>query len=214
MKAFSKFVVYGTVVFIISVVCWLITKNDWFFVINLFTIVILLARCYFYRDPERYIPDEVDIILAPADGCVTGIHMQKEPVFCQKSVIMISIFLRLWDVHINRMPVDGKIQFMDYKEGRFHPAFLKKAAEKNEQMMIGIENREGRFLIRQVAGMLARRIICTVKPGNHVKQGQKFGMIKLGSLVELAIPDTYRITIKKGQRVKAGETIIGVLESK
>ncbi|MFC1569096.1 phosphatidylserine decarboxylase family protein [bacterium] len=191
----------------------------WFWKGHLITLIIaigmfifIVTTLYFFRDPERSKPLQKDIIIAPADGRITCIRQHQENAFCHTTVTTVSIFLRLWDVHVNRIPVTGKVEFCQYRKGKFHLAMSDKASKNNEQMQIGLVNEHGRFLIRQVAGMIARRIVCRVKEGDTVLQGERFGLIKFGSLVELSIPQKYRLMVHENQNVKAGETIIGILE--
>ena len=122
----------------------------------------------------------------------------------------LAIYLRIWDVHINRIPVSGTIETCRYRAGKFYPAFLNKAG-LNEQMIMVISHGQDRFILKQIAGILARRIVCRVGQGSRVEQGERFGLIKLGSRVELTIPAAYEITVGLHQKVRAGETIIARL---
>jgi phosphatidylserine decarboxylase len=177
-------------------------------------IVLLAGTLYFFRDPERNISTQTGNVVSPADGKIIRIRRHYEQVFCKEQVTTVAIFLRLWDVHVNRMPVDGKIRFREYRSGRFYPAMSNKASIHNEQMRIGFINSHGRFLVKLVAGMIARRIVCHVREGDSVLQGQRIGMIKFGSQVELSLPRCYRLQVKENQIIKAGETVIAVLDRK
>jgi len=175
-------------------------------------LVLFAVTLYFFRDPKRKIPEQENIVISPADGKVLQIRRHHEETFCSASVTTVSIFLRLWDMHVNLMPVSGTVLFTKHIRGTFYPAMTKKAKIYNEQMRIGLFNKHGRFLIRQVAGILVQRIVCNVQEGDTVLQGQRFGMIKFGSLVELSIPSCYQLCIQENQVIKAGETILGILE--
>jgi phosphatidylserine decarboxylase len=209
-KQISWFLGIFTVILVISCI---FSPGGWLLAATMLILSLFLFTLYFSRDPERHVPHEPGMVLAPADGRIIKIKNQQEPKFCHGNVQVVSIFLRPWDVHVNRAPVEGLIAYSEYRRGRFHPAFFKKSAKENEQQWTGIENGEGRFLLKQVAGILARRIVCNVQIGNYVGQGQKFGFIRMGSLVELYMPQQYQIAVRKGQLVRAGETILGRLSS-
>ena len=121
--------------------------------------------------------------------------------------------MSLFNVHVNRVPVDGIVKEISYKPGRFMPAFRDKASEDNEKNVIEIENEQGNVILTQIAGSLSRRIICNLNPGQHVSRGERFGLIHFGSLVELVLPISVRLKVKEKERVKAGETILGVFKS-
>ncbi|MBN1780683.1 phosphatidylserine decarboxylase [bacterium] len=203
----------------VQIVLWILFLCSWIFTAKflfacfLFVLGMTISgTLFFFRDPERCIPAEnSERIVSPADGCVIRIQKHYENQYCRETVHTVSVFLRLWDVHVNRIPVGGYVEYLTYQRGRFHAAFNDKTARENEQMIIGIKNTHGRFLIRQVAGMIARRIVCHLKEGERVVSGARFGLIKMGSLVEISIPETYRIVVRSGQRVRAGETVIGIL---
>lgn len=122
----------------------------------------------------------------------------------------MSVFMSIFAVHVNRLPVSGQVKYVKYNSGKFLPAFKDKASLENEQTELGIENDHGRIILKQIAGIFARRIVCKVKPGDSVKAGERFGMIKFGSRVDLFLPENVEIKVKLNQKVKAGETVIGV----
>jgi phosphatidylserine decarboxylase len=164
---------------------------------------------FFFRDPQRKIPQEENLILAPADGRVLGLENFENYPFIDSSGTKLSIFLSLWDVHINRAPISGKVTSLKYNPGNFNPAFKKKASSENEQNEIWLENDKVKLVLKQIAGILARRIVCHLKEGNEVKAGQRFGMIKFGSRVDIFLPEKVKIEVALNQKVKAGETVIG-----
>jgi phosphatidylserine decarboxylase len=166
---------------------------------------LLSAFCiYFFRDPVRKTPEGKEYIVSPADGKV--IEIEEIP---EKNLKKISIFMSLFDVHVNRIPYDGKVKKITYKKGSFNPAH-KNSSSENEQNIIEMETDDGwDYKLVQVAGILARRIVCRIKEGDIVKKGEKFGLIMFGSRVDLYIPKNFLINVKKGEKVKGGETIIG-----
>jgi phosphatidylserine decarboxylase len=173
-----------------------------------------LGSIYFFRDPKRNPPFIPQAILAPADGKVLWLDTIYEGSFLQREVYRISIFLSLFDVHINRSPYAGQVISTEYKAGKFLPALWDKAARENEQNSILLASSDiGLLLIRQIAGYIARRIVCWVKPGDQVESGQKLGLIKFGSRVELLLPIECEICVKLGDKVKAGETIIAKVKT-
>lgn len=165
---------------------------------------------YFFRDPIRAIPGE-KVIVSPADGLITFIGKSKNPLnenTDQDQYIKISIFLSVFDVHVNRMPVDAKITQIKYIPGKFINATLDKSSKENERNIILANNENDKFYIVQIAGLIARRIVCTIKNKQEVKKGDRIGIIKFGSRVDLYLPENYNILVTKNQRVVGGETII------
>ncbi len=164
---------------------------------------------YFFRDPERQIPQGESLIVSPADGKVVGIDSVEHVPFIDGPAKRVSIFLSIFDVHINRAPIRGKIEYRHYAPGEFLPAYEPKASIKNEQNTIGIEDSDGyRVVVRQIAGLIARRILCWKNPGDKIERGDRFGLIRFGSRTDLFLPLDARIEVKLGQRVQGGATII------
>jgi phosphatidylserine decarboxylase len=164
---------------------------------------------FFFRDPHRSIPSDPACIVSPADGKVIAVGESADVEGYGGPARTVAIFLSVWDVHVNRNPVDGKVVRVEYRKGDFKRAYLADASEHNEQTRILIENPKGKVLVRQIAGILARRIVCRLKEGDTVAKGERFGMIKFGSRAELALPPSVRLRVSVGDRVKGGETIIG-----
>ncbi|MFH1789276.1 MAG: phosphatidylserine decarboxylase, partial [Candidatus Altiarchaeota archaeon] len=162
---------------------------------------------YFFRDPERTIPGGVNLVLAPADGRVTKVEDFTDSFIGGKGKV-VSIFLSPFDVHINRSPIKGRIDFMEYTKGRKYPAYLKRASSRNESNLIGIIGGDINVMVKQIAGVFARRIATWVHEGDSIGMGQKLGMIRFGSRTEIYVPDTVEICVSPGQKVKAGESII------
>ncbi len=164
---------------------------------------------YFFRDPEREIPEGDCLIVSPADGKVVGIDSVEHVPFIDGPAKRVSIFLSIFDVHINRSPIKGKIAYRHYSPGEFLAAFEPKASVKNEQNAVGIEDGEGyRVLVKQIAGLIARRILCWKNPGDQVAAGERFGLIRFGSRTEIYMPLDARVEVRLGQRVQGGSSVI------
>ena len=164
---------------------------------------------FFFRNPRRSVPKDSKLILSPADGKVMSISEVFEDQFLNAPGVRVSIFLSVFDVHVNRSPIEGNIKFQQYTCGRFKPAFKASAGFENERHAIGLECGEMKILVTQVAGLIARRIVSWVALGSLLEQGQRYGMIKFGSCTEVIVPLNVDILVKKGDRVIGGETIIG-----
>ena len=177
--------------------------------LSIIVIVAIVFTVIFFRDPERITPAGQGVIVSPADGRIVDVKEVTNLSFCESPLNMVSIFLSLWDVHVNRMPISGKIAFMKYSQGRFLPAFIGESSKRNEQNTIGIDGEMGRVFIKQIAGLIARRIVCRLRVGDRINRGERFGMIRFGSRVELFLPTSVKIEVLRGQRVKGGISIIG-----
>lgn len=171
-------------------------------------IIILVFALNFFRDPDRNIPREKDIIVSPADGKVLIIKDICENRFLNEDATQISIFMSPFNVHVNRIPIDGRVDYLNYVEGDYLVAYHDKADERNERAEIGITSEHGKVLFTQVAGLVARRIIYDIKIGDTVKIGNRFGMIKFGSRVDVFVSKKWALQIKEGDSVTAGETIL------
>lgn len=173
----------------------------------LFSFLLLLFSCYFFRDPERHPPPESGTIIAPADGRVLLVQ-PAENDFTGPSSTLVSIFMSPFDVHVNRIPLDGTITHLHYHPGTFMMAFDHRSLESNEKMEIGITGTKTKLLFSQVSGFLARRIVCELREGDTVRQGHRFGMIRFGSRVDMVLPAHATVTVRSGERTRAGETVI------
>jgi phosphatidylserine decarboxylase len=163
----------------------------------------------FFRDPVRNGLRGEALVIAPADGLVVSVGEADEPDYMGGRATRVSIFMSIFDVHVNRHPVDGVVEYRDYREGRFINASLDKASEGNERMSLGIRGPHGRVLVRQIAGLIARRIVTDPAVGAAVKQGERLGIIRFGSRVDTFVPLGTRINVRVGDRTLAGETVIG-----
>ncbi len=178
--------------------------------IGIILVLVTLAVAAFFRDPERIIPAGENLVLAPADGKVVSIAPASEDGLFKGAATRISIFLSPLDVHINRMPVAGQIAEVNYKRGSFLAAYNAEASERNEQNALKIINGANHSIgVVQIAGVLARRIVCRVKQGDKLARGARFGLIMFGSRTDTYLPKGCSVDVIEGQRVKGGETILG-----
>ena len=168
-------------------------------------LILLIFTFYFFRDPERVVPLGDDILVSPADGLITNISEYKEG---KKSYTKVSIFLSVFNVHIQRLPLSGQITKIDYIEGKFINATLDKASEENERLRLTLKSGSNVIYITQIAGLIARRIICYLKTNEKVNQGDRYGIIKFGSRVDIEFPNSYNLMVSIGQQCIGGETII------
>ena len=165
---------------------------------------------WFFRDPERRIPNEPNVIVSPADGKITEIVTENEPIngkLCKR----VTIFLSVFNVHVNRVPIKGTIEDIRYNPGKFLAAFNPKASMDNEQNLILINNGRTHIFVKQIAGLIARRIVCWPKKGDHYESGQRYGLIRFGSRVDILLPENTKLSITCGDKVSGGKSVIGYL---
>lgn len=170
-------------------------------------LLVTWVAAHFFRDPERVVPNEQGIAVSPADGKIVKIRQERDP-FSGQSRTCISVFMNLFNVHVNRMPVAGKISAISFYPGKFFNASLDKASEYNERCAYSINAPEGNFVMVQIAGLVAQRIVCRVDETDELKRGERVGMIKFGSRVDLYLPENFRPSVAVGEKVFAGQTII------
>lgn len=176
----------------------------------LFTLVTLWVA-YFFRDPERLGERGPDLLIAPADGRVVMIAEVDEPAFIHGKAKRISIFMNVFNVHVNRYPVSGTVRFVHYNPGRFLNAATEKSSLENEQMSVGLEHDGVRILVRQIAGLIARRIVTYSREGEQVEQGERMGIIRFGSRVDLFMPPNAEVLVREGEMTVAGTTVVARL---
>ena len=190
------------------------------FLLWVFRLPILAGFCtflalfviYFFRDPERGVPPGDKAVLSPADGKVIQVQPCVEERFIQGPAIKISVFMSLFNVHVNRHPLSGRIADCAYSPGKFLRADLDRASAANEQNTLLVETAEGvRLMVVQIAGLIARRIVCWVKKGDSVVRGQRFGLIRFGSRLDIYLPQNIQLQVRLGQRAIGGQTILGYL---
>jgi phosphatidylserine decarboxylase len=168
--------------------------------------------CYFFRDPDRVIPNEEGCIVSPADGKIISAGLVNNSRFFEGSCMKISIFMSIFNVHVNRIPYEGKINKIQYHPGKFFSANLDKASTNNEHNAVFIETEKGMNICTvQVAGLIARRIICKVQKDDIVDRGQRLGLICFGSRVDVYLPAEMRLKVAVGDKVKAGTSVLGDL---
>jgi phosphatidylserine decarboxylase len=173
--------------------------------------VLAIWTAYFFRDPERSGERGDHLLVAPADGRIVMITEVDEPTFLHGRATRISIFMNVFNVHVNRYPVSGTVRFVHYNPGRFLNAATEKSSLENEQMSIGIEHGRTRVLVRQIAGLIARRIVNYSREGERVEQGERMGLIRFGSRVDVFAPPAAAVAVTVGQQTLAGTTILASL---
>jgi phosphatidylserine decarboxylase len=213
---------YGyTTIGIVAIISLLLISFSFFVQNNpLKVILILIAAAIlfltlnFFRDPERKTPSQTGIIVSPADGKVIVVKENVSNSFVGDSCNQISIFMSPLNVHVNRIPISGKVEHLKYYEGKFIAAFEDKASENNERMEIGLVSNYGKILFTQIAGFLARRIVNDLRINDDVTIGERFGMIKFGSRVDVFVPGNWKPVVKLNDNASAGETVLFELKDK
>jgi phosphatidylserine decarboxylase len=178
--------------------------------LTLIALVITFCICGFFRDPDRIIPAEKGLVVSPADGKVILADTIDKGPFVSGQAMKISIFMSVFNVHVNRIPYDGRVKEIDYYPGKFFSANIDKASLQNEHNAVLVEMDNSKPLcVVQVAGLIARRIICNIQPGDHVLRGQRFGLICFGSRLDVYLPPDIKLRVAVGDKVKAGTSILG-----
>ncbi len=174
--------------------------------------VLTVFTTYFFRDPERSVEARPLMLVSPADGTILSVDTLEHHEFIGGRAINVAIFLSVFDVHINRVPASSVVDFVDYHEGEFFSAFKPEASRQNQRTEIGLTAESGhRYVVKQITGSIARRIICKLTDGDTVVTGDRFGLIRFGSRTELIVPAGSQIDVKVGDKVRGGETIMGYL---
>lgn len=194
---------------LLSVVCFLL---HWI-IPGLVFAVLALFCLFFFRNPTRTIPQEAGVVVAPADGRVMDITRMEEPLFMNGEAVRISIFLSLFNVHINRMPVDGMIEIIQPVSGLYLPAYNVEAGSKNQRNYIGISSDVGRLIVVQITGAIARRLVCWAKVGQFMPRGERFGLIRFGSCTEVYLPSHADIQVAVGDKIRGGNSVIAKFQS-
>ena len=174
-------------------------------------LVIAAWTAWFFRDPHRKDPSDASAVVALADGIILGVtNAVPYPRFLPGQAQRVSIFMSVFNVHVNRIPFSGCVRDVNYNPGKFFAAFAEKASLENEQTAVHLETDGGvKIVFVQIAGLIARRIVCRLAQGDRVRRGERFGLIRFGSRCDLYLPDSVEICVKKGDRVYAGESVIG-----
>ena len=196
---------YGAGLLAVAVVAKILTGSNWVVIPPVLLAVFFL---WFFRDPERQTPQGTGMIVSPADGVVTEAEWVETT---GGSRLRVSIFLNVFDVHVNRVPISGRVSVVDYREGGFMNAMAAESVLSNEQTMVTIEGEGIEVSFKQIAGLLARRIVCNLKVGDNVVRGQRMGLIKFGSRCDVLMPASTDLSVSVGTRVLGGKTVLGVM---
>ncbi|MFA6597398.1 MAG: phosphatidylserine decarboxylase family protein [Ignavibacteriaceae bacterium] len=210
------FTKYGySTISLVLIICLILAATSFFInsipvriILSVLIIFLLVFTLNFFRDPDRTTPTGENIVISPADGTVLFVKNVTEEKFIKGKAKQISIFMSPLNVHVNRIPITGKVEYLQYHKGAYLVAYDDKASEKNERNEIGITGNIGKVLFTQIAGFVARRIVSELTLGDSVVAGKRFGMIKFGSRVDVIVPETFSTSLKKGDKVFAGETIL------
>lgn len=205
---YSTLTVIAVITFILISLSFFVQNNYLKAVLIIVAVLLLVFSMNFFRDPDRTSPSRDNIVVSPADGKVLFVKDVVEDKFIRGKAKQVSIFMSPLNVHVNRIPIDGKVEYLQYHKGKYIAAFEDKASEVNERAEFGITGKYGRVFFTQVAGFVARRIVYEISKGDSVKIGERFGMIKFGSRVDVIVPEECIVNIKKDDEVKAGETIL------
>jgi phosphatidylserine decarboxylase len=194
---------YGLALLVVAVIVWFGTQ---LVILTALPLILAAFFVWFFRDPARKIPNAPGLIVSPGDGKV------KEAEWIETTAgnrLRITIFLSVFDVHVNRVPISGIVTLVDVREGQFLNAMKPESAVLNEQTMITIDSGDYSVSFKQIAGLLARRIVCNLKPGDRVERGQRMGLIKFGSRVDVLMPAEAELRVKVGDRVRGGSSVLG-----
>ena len=209
------FIVVGLAVTAILVAASLRWDSWWLFSAGALLALLTLFTIFFFRDPSRRVIAEPNLLLAPADGKIVSIDTLENHPYVGGRAVKISIFMSILNTHINRIPTSGTIDYVQYNPGKFFAAFKDKASQLNEQTEIGIISQAGyKIVVKQIAGFIARRIVCKLREGDTVSAGDRFGMICFGSRADLLVPADSDLQVHMGDHVKGGLTVIGRLPAR
>lgn len=196
------------VVFILIVLAIYFDNNFIRIPLIILSAFLIIFTLNFFRDPDRTVPNKSNIVVSPADGRVLFVKDVLDDKFINGKAKLVSIFMSPLNVHVNRIPITGKVEYVKYIQGEYLAAFEDKASERNERNEIGITSPGGKVFFTQIAGFVARRIVSDLKVGDSVSIGNRFGMIKFGSRVDIIVPEQWQVKVKKDDIVTAGETIL------
>jgi phosphatidylserine decarboxylase len=206
----ATIMIIGGLVFIVA--GWLLDVFVLSPVLILAGMILLAFSLWFFRDPERILnskaKDDISYVVSPADGKVVEIEEEIEPHYRKEKSIRISVFLSPLDVHVNRSPVSGTVNFYEYVPGEYLVAYHPKSSELNEHSRVGVDTGKHKVFFKQIVGVLARRIVCETREGNNLSAGEQFGMMKFGSRMDISIPMGSELLIKKGDKVKGAESLL------
>lgn len=213
-EGYPTIALVGTIVGLICLCSWLYLPSWMFIALSILLLPIWLLSIYFFRDPERYLPPNYtqEHILSPADGKVVIVKEIEESEYLKSDAIQISIFLSPLNVHINRNPLSGTLEYLSYMPGEYLMAWDERASMDNEQAKFGVKHSSGKkILFRQITGFLARRIVYYLSEGDQLEAGKRFGLMKFGSRMDVVVPKDSKIFVKEGDRTVAGVSVIAEL---
>lgn len=214
--AFKKYregsIVVTTFTFILAVIGVIYAPRALTIVIFVFCLVIWGLVLYFFRDPDRVFQHLPNVVLSPGDGVVRDITILREKEYLDIDLIRIGIFLSILDVHVQRAPLKGEVDFVTHQMGKNHPAYSPAASLENDQIIMGIKTKYGMIMVKQIAGILARKCFNYAGPGDQIQSGQRYGLIKFGSRVELFLPSDARVLCSVGEKVKGGLTPVAEMK--
>jgi len=204
-------IIYNGILLALLVLLLTFYPSNFLLFFSVLTGIFFLFHFFFFRDPDRNVPEGKEIIISPADGKIIKICEIEENKYIHSKTKMVSIFMSIFNVHVNRIPLSGTVEFLEHKVGKFEIAYKDSSSDLNEQSIIGIKSIHNKILFKQIAGIVARRIINQLKMGDKVKIGERFGMIKYGSRLDVFLPVSSTINVRINDKVKAGKTIIAKL---
>jgi len=205
------FIAIGAVLALVAT-WWAFRRGAWpFWLLAVVMIIVAVWVAYFFRDPERSGERGDRVVISPADGKVVLITEVDEPAFINGRAMRVSIFMNVFSVHVNRYPISGTVKYVQYNPGKFLNAAVEKSSLENEQRSVGIESGPYRILVRQIAGLIARRIVTYSREGERVEQGERMGLIRFGSRVDVFMPTDATIRVKVGELAIAGTTPVAEL---
>ena len=205
------FIAIGAVLALVAT-WWAFRRGAWpFWLLAVVMIIVAVWVAYFFRDPERSGERGDHVVISPADGKVVLITEVDEPAFIHGRAMRVSIFMNVFSVHVNRYPISGTVKYVQYNPGKFLNAAVEKSSLENEQRSVGIESGPYRILVRQIAGLIARRIVTYSREGERVEQGERMGLIRFGSRVDVFMPTDATIRVKVGELAIAGSTPVAEL---
>ncbi len=205
---YSTLAVIAVITFVLISLSFFTQNNYFKAALIIVPALLLIFSMNFFRDPDRNPPTRDDVVVSPADGKVLFVKEVVDDRFIKGKAHQVSIFMSPLNVHVNRIPIDGKVDYLQYHKGQYIAAFEDKASEVNERAEFGISGKYGKVFFTQVAGFVARRIVYEISKGDSVKIGERFGMIKFGSRVDVIVPESCSVKVGKDDEVKAGETIL------
>lgn len=200
-------------VFIVSLLGWQWKSSDLGLILSVLMLILICFDLFFFRDPERVAAVPENGFVAPADGKVVAIEKNAVSPANGDVCIKVSIFLSLFDVHVNRVPFEGRVAAIKHNPGHFHAAFKGKASDLNEHVLVELQTKHGVLFIKQIAGFIARRIVNFISAESVVQTGERFGLIKFGSRVELFLPADVELYVTAGEHVRAGKSVLGRFSS-